>query len=119
MGVILNFFARCTIGRGFKWKSDFKMMAMANFGVYIYFKTKKIVENQIWLFLPTGVALIFPFALLESWFQDANFEYHKPYVLYILNFDLKGGTEFFQGATPVGKKSQILFSTIFLVFKYI
>ena len=63
--------------------------------------------------------IIFPFALLESWFQDATFQYHKPYLTNILNFDLKGGNEFFQAAPLVGKKGQILFLTIFLVLKYI
>jgi hypothetical protein len=27
---------------------------------------------------------------LKPWFQDASFEYHKPY------FDLKGGSQIFQ-----------------------
>ena len=68
-------------------------------------QTAKYSHNLVNFSAPRS-RIIFPFALLESWFQDANFEYHKPYLLNILNFHLKGGTKFFRGQKRLGPQPQ-------------
>jgi hypothetical protein len=39
---------------------------------------------------------VFPIAASKPWFQDASFEYHKPYFTDNLNVDLEGGPRFFK-----------------------